>query len=180
MRQSKKFPKFSPSREVKACLLVVFIFFCFLVQTQISFFGIPLNLTLAAVYIFGLKNLPRQTIGSGYMGIGPELKTTLLGASVGLAEDIISGSIIGPAFFSKGMIGLASVIIFNDVLFRWTPFWGGIVIAIFTVVDGAVITVMKMVFGSLHINPVNLLLHLLVQAAVNIPFGMIFKPKKFI
>lgn len=156
-----------------------FIFLVFLAQTQFSVFHSMINLTIALVYYFSLKNLPRQSKSGGYFGGKAEIKSTVFGSAVGLFEDIISGSIIGPNFFSKGLTGFISVMAFTEVVFKWTPLLGVIIIIILTFLDGAIVTGLRVVFTNTNINSIDALQTIFIQAIVNIPFGIIFKPSRF-
>lgn len=163
-----------------------FVFLTFLIQTQFSIFNTPLNLTVVLSYSFALKSLPRKTntfafhsMTDGYFGSRAEMKSTAFGALVGLLEDIISGSIIGPNFFSKGLIGFISVVAFTEVVFKWTPVFGVIMVTVFTVLDGVIVASSRIVFSNIQISMLNAVQTLIIQAIVNIPFGIIFKPAKF-
>ncbi len=156
-----------------------FIFLVFLAQTQFSAFRIMINLTTVLVYYFGLKSLPRESKLGGYFGGKAEIKSTAFGSAVGLLEDIISGSIIGPNFFSKGLTGFVSVMAFTEVVFKWTPLLGVIIVIILTVLDGVVVTGLRVIFTNININIIDALQTIFIQAIVNIPFGIIFKPSRF-
>lgn len=155
------------------------IILTFLAQTQFSIFYIPLNLPVVLVYFFSLKSLPTFDKAGSYFGSRAETGSTLFGVFIGFIEDIISGSVIGPALFSKGFIGLISIILFTEVVFKWTPLLGAIVIGIFTVIDGLIITGLRLVFSDANINMLDVLRTIAVQVIVNVPFGIIFKPGKF-
>lgn len=158
---------------------IFIIFLTFLLQTQFSFFRSPLTFTVVLAYYFALKSLPRQSHWGGYFGSGAEIKSAAFGAFIGLLEDILSGSIVGPNFFSKGLIGFISVVAFTEVVFKWTPLLGIITIVLFTALDGIVVTGMRFLFASIHINVVAAAQIIFIQALVNIPAGIILKPKKF-
>lgn len=164
---------------MKYFVWIFFIFLIFLIQTQFSIFNTPLNLTVVLSYSFALKSLPRKSMTDGYFGRRAEIKSTAFGALVGLLEDIISGSIIGPNFFSKGLIGFLSVVTFTEVVFKWTPVFGVIMVTVFTVLDGVIVAGSRIVFSNIQISMLNVVQALIIQAIVNIPFGIIFKPAKF-
>jgi hypothetical protein len=160
---------------------IFFIFLTFLVQTQLSFFITPLNLSIVVVYFFGLTSLPRQSTAAWsdkYFGSRAEIKSTAFGASVGLLEDILSGTIVGPGFFSKGLAGFFSVVVFTDVVFKWTPLIGAAAMTILTILDGAIIAVLRLFFSDISINIFEIFYSILIQAVINIPFGIILKPRE--
>lgn len=156
-----------------------FIFLTFLIQTQLSIFHSPLNLTVVTVYFFSLKSLPRHPKTDVYFGSKSELKSAVFGAFVGLLEDILSGSIIGPNFFSKGLTGFLTIVVFTEVVFKWTPLLGAITIIIFTILDGVIVTGSRIIFTNINISILDVLQTILIQTGVNIPFGIILKPSKF-
>jgi cell shape-determining protein MreD len=148
----------------------------FLMQTQLSSMHISVNITVVLVYFFGLKNLERVSTRE-YFGSKAEIQSTLFGAITGLAEDAIMGSVIGPNLLSKGLIGFITPVIFADVVFRWTRFWGMMILITFTFLDGAIVIGSRAVFTDLNINVWSAFLNMLVQAVINVPFGMLLKPK---
>lgn len=158
---------------------IFIIFLTFLLQTQFSFFHNPLTFTIVLAYYFALKSLPRQSKAGEYFGSGAEIKSAAFGAFIGLLEDILSGSVIGPNFLSKGLIGFVGVVAFTEVVFKWTPLLGIITIVLFTALDGIIVAGMRFLFTSMHINAVAAAQIVFIQALVNIPFGIILKPKKF-
>ncbi|MEW6116342.1 MAG: hypothetical protein AB1553_05515 [Nitrospirota bacterium] len=158
---------------LKWMLLVALIF---LIQTQFSSLKNFFNGAVILVYLFGLKS--RQDISlHGYFSSKTEIKSTLFGAFLGLAEDILSGSIIGPGLLSKGLLGLIAPVIFTDMVFRWTPLWGGIVMALFTLIDGGIIIGSRVLFTGIEISGFTAFQVMVVQAVMSIPFGIIVKPQ---
>lgn len=147
------------------------------VQTQLSFpFG-HLNITVVLVYYYGLKTLendnPRE-----FHGARLELRGALFGVLVGLAEDTISGHVLGPYFLSKGLIGFLTPLLFMDVIFKWTPLWAGIIIAVFTVMDGVIVIGAGMIFSEFNVNTASAVQETLFQVLLNVPLGMLLKAGK--
>ncbi len=157
----------------------LFIFLTFLIQTQLSIFHRPLSLSIVLVYFFSLRSLPRCHRADVYFGSRSEIKSTAFGAFVGLMEDILSGSIIGPNFFSKGLTGFLTIVVFTEVVFKWTPLWGVITIVVFTILDGVLVAGSRIIFTSINISILDALQTIAIQTVVNIPFGIIVKPSKF-
>lgn len=152
------------------------IFLTFLIQTQINPYGRPLNISVVLVYFFILRTNIQQARIYGF-SIIPEAKGLLFGAFVGLLEDILSGSIIGPALFSKGLIGIIITIVFSDVIFKWTYLSGIIVLIIMTIMDGLLVSGIRTLFENLHINKEGFAINIIFQTIINIPFGIIIRPK---
>lgn len=149
----------------------------FLVQTQFSFAFGRLNITAVLVFYFGLKSLGGVN-SRDFFGMNAEIRSAGFGALVGLSEDIISGTPVGPSLLSKGLIGLFTPLLFMDVIFIWTPLWAGIVIALFTLMDGIVVIGARMLFSDVNVNMVQAVQESIFQTLVNIPLSMILKPGK--
>lgn len=158
--------------------IVKWIFFAFLiilVQTQFFFLKDFVNISVAIVYFFGLKSL--QNISSyGYSSARPEIEGVIFGVAVGLIEDILSGSIIGPCLLSKGFIGFITPVVFTNFVFKWTPLWGAIIIVLFTFVDGVLVAGSRVIFTGIIINNANIFKMLFIQPLLGIPFAIILKP----
>lgn len=157
---------------------ILFIFMAFLLQTLFGNFGIPSNVPLALIYVFALKGISPESKAYAFSSRA-EIRSALFGACVGLIDDILSGSIIGPGFLSKGIICFSVTVIFSDVVFRWTPFWGAVTLMIFTILDSVFITILRMIFTDININAGNLTVNILMQSLINLPFGIIFRPNRF-
>lgn len=152
------------------------IFLTFLIQTQINPYGKQLNISVVLVYFFILRtNIQQARIYR--LSIVPEAKGLLFGASVGLVEDILTGSIIGPALFSKGLIGFLITIIFSDVVFKWTYLSGILVLILVTIMDGLLVSGIRTLFENLLINKEVFAKDIFFQTVINILFGIIIRPK---
>lgn len=149
----------------------------FLLQTHISLFSIPLNLSVLVVYAFALRHLPAGAARMHHaLRAGPELKSTGFGAAVGLFEDILSGSIIGPHLFSKGVVGFLTALTFNDLLFRWTAPAG--ICAVFAVhlLDGSIGMGLRALFTHLSVGWTHALQTFAVQVLITLPVGVLIRP----
>ncbi len=157
---------------LKWILLAVLVF---LLQTQCPFIREFSNLTVILVYYFGLKSHQRNS-GRDYSGSKSEFESVVFGVIIGGMEDVISGSIIGPGILSKGLLGLMTPIIFTDMIFKWTPLWGVIIVVIFTLFDGMVVVGSRMMFTGVHVTGVIVLQAMCVQSIINMPFGILLRP----
>lgn len=160
-------------------LLIVFT--VFLIQTQISLFSYPINLSIPLVYAFALKGLWGLSSGrkvTSYRYHIIEAKGTGFGALIGFVEDILSGVMIGPGFLSKGIIGFLSTFAYTNIVLKWTPLLGAIIIFLFTFFEGAIVIGFRMFFSDDIINLSKALKIVFVQAMINIPFGMFIMPKQ--
>lgn len=154
-------------------LLIIFI-----VQIKLStFFNIPINLLVILVYAYSLKNLPEQPQKNIYPDWAKNIKIVLFGVLIGFFEDILSEDIIGPSLFSKGMVAFLTIHLFTGLFFKWTPLLGAIFLLALTLIDNLVIYGFKTLFSNITISNLFLLKTILLQMALNIPFGIIIKGK---
>ncbi len=157
---------------LKWILLTVLVF---LLQTQCSFIRDFSNLTVILVYCFGLKSHKRNS-DRGYPGSKSELEGVAFGVIIGLMEDVLSGSIIGPGLLSKGLLGLMTPVVFTDMIFKWTPLWGAIVVVIFTLFDAMLVVCSRIMFTGVHVTGAILFQAMCVQSVMNMPFGILLRP----
>lgn len=156
----------------------IFIFFAFTLQSQISAFGYPLNFIILVVYAFVLHTVRKPTKKDEFMAGEWEIKGTVFGASIGILDDIITGSIVGPSCLSKGLVGFFSAVLFGNVFFKWTALLGIIVIFFLTIFDGLMQIVLRAIFSDIRISIYYVAQMILLQALINIPFGIFLKPSE--
>src|SRR5271169_1438179 len=156
---------------LKWTLLVVLVF---LLQTQFLFIKDFSNLTVILVYYFGLKSHERNTT-RGLSGNKAELGSIAFGVMIGLIEDVMSGAIIGPGALSKGLLGLMTPVIFTDMVFKWTPLWGAVIVVVFTLLDGFVLIGSRILFTGIHVTAGTLFQIICVQSFINMPFGIMLR-----
>lgn len=149
-------------------------FAAFLAQTHFSVFDIPLNVTAVLVYALGLRTLSSRPAPT--LWASPELKGTAMGAFVGFLGDTLSGSIVGPEVFSKGAVGFLTPVVFTDVLFRWTPLLGALVLCILSILDSAVSLALRFLFTDITVSHAGFLQTIVVQGLMNTAFGAVLKP----
>lgn len=147
----------------------------FLLQTQWPFINNFTNLTVILVYYFGLKSYQRNT-ARGFSGARAELGSVAFGMTIGLMEDILSGTMIGPGVLSKGLLGLITPVIFTDMVFKWTRVWGAVVVITLTLFDGSVLISSRVLFTGIHVTAGTLFQILCVQSFFNLPFGLMLRP----
>lgn len=155
---------------------LIFIFFAFTLQSQISAFGYPLNFIILIVYAFVLHIVKKPTKKEESPAGEWEIKGTVFGASIGILDDIISGSIVGPSCLSKGLVGFFGAVLFGNVFFKWTAMLGIIVIFFLTVFDGLMQIILRIIFSEIRISIYYAIHMILLQALINIPFGILLKP----
>ncbi len=153
------------------------IIFAFSLQTQITIFAYPFNFIILIVYMYVLQTSRGVKKEEFHFGVW-EIKSTVFGASVGILDDIISGSIIGPSFLSKGLIGFFGSVLFGSVFFRWTPMLGFIVVFVMTIFDALMQIVLRMIFSDIRIDLIEVSQMILLQALINLPFGLLLRPSE--
>ncbi|MCX7913453.1 MAG: hypothetical protein N2511_02570 [Thermodesulfovibrionales bacterium] len=109
-----------------------------------------------------------------------ELKSSIFGALIGFIDDLISNSFVGPSFLSKSLIGFFGALFFGSNFFKWTAILGVIVVSLFTLLDGLIQIVLRIIISDIKFNSTNLLLMILLQIIVNSPFGILFKHHKYL
>lgn len=156
------------------------ILLAFTLQTQITIADIPFNFVALVVYMFVLQlgsRLKKEEYASGILEL--EIKSAVFGAALGILDDIISGTIIGPSFLSKGLIGFFVAVLFGSVFFKWTPLLGCIVIFAITTLDGVLQVIIRMVFSEIQIDFFSALSIIMIQALINLPLGLLIKPSEY-
>lgn len=141
-------------------------------QVLVKNYFFQVNFALAIVYVFSIKTITER---SGFASVKPEAKSTLYGAAAGLMEDALSGAIIGPGVLSKGLAGYLACNAFSDLIFRWTPMWGALVIGLLTLFDGFMMVTMRNIFSELTLSGPGSFASVFYQALLNVPIGLIVR-----
>lgn len=144
-----------------ACFALAVVM-AFVLQTKVSIFGISPALTVGLVYYFGINN--------------NSAKGLLFGSMIGIVEDSIAGSMLGPNLLGKGMAGFFSSYMFGR-LFRWTPMLGIIGLFMLTIMDGLAVFLSHIMFKAVHVPANKVIATLLIQGIINSVFGIFVRPK---
>jgi rod shape-determining protein MreD len=147
---------------MKHVWLLLSIFLAFVIQTKISIFGVPPDITAAVAYYLGLN--------SG------ATKGLLFGSFIGLVEDSVGGTILGPNLLGKGMVGFFASFL-SGTLFRWTPMLGMVSLVILTVLDGVVVFWTRAVFETAPASFSTGFVTSLMQGLLNAIIGFVIRPK---
>jgi len=143
-----------------------FIFLCgifaFLFQTKVSVWGVSPDLTAAMAYYFGIT--------------GGSTKGVLLGSLIGVIEDSVGGSILGPNLLGKGLVGFFSSFMSGSPL-RWTPLLGIVSLAILTLMDGSIILLSRAIFDAMPTSLSSGIFMLLIQGLFNSVIGIFIRPR---
>src|SRR5512147_2878549 len=119
---------------MKPFFIFLGVMLAFLLQIKISILGVPPDLTAAVAYYFGIT--------------GGSTKGVLFGSLIGLIEDSVGGSILGPNLLGKGLVGFFSSFMSGSPL-RWTPLLGIVSLAILTLMDGSIILLSRAIFDTM-------------------------------
>ncbi|MGO9377392.1 MAG: hypothetical protein ACLPN1_11630 [Dissulfurispiraceae bacterium] len=148
-----------------------------LLQSKLSLFECPVNLAVAVVYAFGINSaMMKHSAATGSADVSAEMKATFFGAVVGLIEDGMTGSIIGPNVLSKGLVGFISSFVFRDIFFLWESSLGGIVLCLLTMVDVSIALGVRLLFSNIVTGGRAVVELIIIQAIMNIPIGLLVKP----
>ena len=112
-------------------LWIVIVFLTIIIQASISIFDITLNLTVVLAFYAGIKY--------------GDIKGMFIGAFIGMIEDSLSGTILGPNLLSKGLVGYTSSFLYSR-FFMWTPLLGVISISLFTFADSFMVFILRSIF----------------------------------
>lgn len=144
-------------------LWAILVFLAFFLQGRVSFLGIPPDITVLLAYYAGIRYGETRGMFSGVL--------------IGVLEDGISSSIIGPNMLSKGIVGFSSSFFISGGVFRWTPLLGTIALALLTLLDNSVIFLSKSVFDKMPTVPSAALFIAVMQAVMNAFAGLFIRPK---
>ena len=144
-------------------------------QSKISLFGYPLNLSVVIVYAFGISQSIQQS-ASRSVSVSAEIKSVIFGAAVGILEDGMTGTVMGPNLLGKGFAGFVSSFIFRDVFFQWDSVLGGIVLCLLTVADGFIVIGARLIFSNAAVGGWAVSRLIVLQAIMNIPLGLLIRP----
>lgn len=129
-------------------------------QGSVSLFQITPNLTAAVVCAFGVRE--------------GEWKGFFFGCLIGLVEDNVSGTFIGPHLLSKSLVGYG-VASFARRCFFWTPLLGVLASTLFTFADSSMVYAARSIFSATPCGPGPAAFVIALQSLFNAPLGLLFK-----
>ena len=138
-------------------------FLIFGIQGSISLFDISPNFTVMLACYAGIR------AGEG--------KGLLLGSMIGIAEDSLSGALLGPHLLSKGIIGYLSAFLYSK-FFVWTPLLGIMSAIILTLIDGFIVYSARSVFGTMPASIGAAAFIISIQSLFNAPVGILLRKKR--
>jgi rod shape-determining protein MreD len=147
---------------VKYLFWGIITFLAFGIQGTLSFFDITPNFTVILACYAGIR--------------GGEGKGLFFGSLIGILEDSLSGTLLGPHLLSKGLIGYLSAFLYSK-LFIWTPVLGIITVVVLAIVDSSIVYIARSVFGTVPSGVSSAAFIIAMQSLFNAPFGILLKKK---
>jgi rod shape-determining protein MreD len=147
---------------MKYLLWGIITFLTFGIQGAISFFDITPNFTVILACYAGIR--------------GGEGKGLFLGSLIGILEDSLSGTLLGPHLLSKGIIGYLSASLYSK-FFIWTPVLGVISVVVLTIADSSIVYTSRSVFGTMPSGVGSAAFVIAMQSLFNAPLGIFLKKK---
>lgn len=158
---------------MKALKWFFLVVVAFVIQTEITPFDVLLNLSGLVVFLYSLGNIPDKPYVKGYWTGHGEMKAIFFGATVGLIEDGLAGSIIGPSIMSKALMGFFTVFIFTEVFSKFTVTMASFVLFCMTALEFLVMFVLRLLFTDLTLNIPFFVRSLIIQSTANLLLGSI-------
>ncbi|MEW6416748.1 MAG: rod shape-determining protein MreD [Nitrospirota bacterium] len=147
---------------MKYLLWASIIFLTFIIQESVSLFNITPNLTLVLVFYVGIRK--------------GEARGIFFGSLIGIVEDSLSGTLLGPNLLSKGLVGYLSSLTYSR-FFIWTPLLGIISISALTLIDSSIVFISKSIFDKIPSGIGAAFFAIVIQSVLNAPLGILFRPK---
>ncbi|OGW40440.1 MAG: rod shape-determining protein MreD [Nitrospirae bacterium RBG_13_39_12] len=138
------------------------IFFIFIIQESVSLLDVTPDLTVILVCYAGIRK--------------GEVKGIFLGSLIGIIEDSLSGTLLGPNLLSKGLVGYLSSLIYRK-FFIWTPLIGIISVSALTLIDSSFVFILRSTFDRIPVSIGAALFSISIQSLLNAPWGVFLKPK---
>ncbi|MGW8272416.1 MAG: hypothetical protein ACWGN7_03390 [Thermodesulfovibrionales bacterium] len=134
----------------------------FIIQMNVSMFGVFLNLIVLVPFYVGVRSTPEKGL--------------LAGIGVGFFQDGLGLGLIGPNMLSKGVVGLLSPLMAGK-FFIWTRVFGMVTMFTMTFLDGWMVYASKSVFQSISTDLDVVFRDVLIQSLINAPLGYLIKPR---
>jgi len=144
-------------------LWILLVFLTVVIQASISIFDITPNLTVVLAFYAGIRY--------------GDIKGIFIGSCIGIIEDSLVGTLLGPNLLSKALVGYAASFLYNR-FFMWTPLLGMISISLFTFTDSFMVFGLRSIFNRMPAGAGAAFLIIIIQALFNAPFGLFLRPRK--
>jgi rod shape-determining protein MreD len=147
---------------MKYLLWASIIFLTFIIQESVSLFNVTPNLTVVLVFYVGIRK--------------GEVTGIFFGSLIGIVEDSLSGTLLGPNLLSKGLVGYLSSLIYSR-FFIWTPLLGIISISALTLIDSSIVFISRSIFDKIPVSIGAAFFAIAIQSLLNAPLGILLRPK---
>jgi rod shape-determining protein MreD len=144
-------------------LWIVIVFLTIIIQASISLFDITPNLTIVLAFYAGIKY--------------GDIKGMIIGSFIGIIEDSLSGTLLGPNLLTKGLVGYTASFLYSR-FFMWTPLLGMVSISLFTFAESFMVFILRSIFNRMPAGTGAAFTIILIQSLFNAPLGLFLKPKK--
>jgi len=147
---------------VKYLLWAGITFLTFGIQGSISLFDITPNFTVILASYAGIRE--------------KELKGLFFGSLIGIAEDSLSGTFLGPNLLSKGLIGYLAAFLYSK-FFVWNPVLGMLTVSLLTMTDSFIVYTARSIFDTMPSGIAAAAFIIAMQSLYNAPLGIFLKKK---
>ncbi len=137
-------------------------FLTFGIQGSISLFDITPNFTVILASYAGIRE--------------KELKGLFFGSLIGIAEDSLSGTFLGPNLLSKGLIGYLAAFLYSK-FFVWNPVLGMLTVSLLTMADSFIVYTARSIFDTMPSGIAAAAFIIAMQSLYNAPLGIFLKKK---
>ncbi|MCJ7482239.1 MAG: rod shape-determining protein MreD [Thermodesulfovibrionales bacterium] len=137
-------------------------FLTFGIQGSISLFDITPNFTVILASYAGIRE--------------KELKGLFFGSLIGIVEDSLSGTFLGPNLLSKGLVGYLAAFLYSK-FFVWNPVLGMLTVSLLTIVDSFIVYTARSIFDTMPSGIGAAAFIIAMQALYNAPLGIFLKKK---
>ncbi len=133
-----------------------------IIQTNIHPFELHLNFTIIVPVFLGLRRSSEHGM--------------LAGVLVGLLEDTLSNTILGPHMLAMGVVGFLAPLLAGR-FFIWTPLFGVAALFAMSATDSLIVLLSRKIFFTQIMPLKSALLAIMFQSLVNAPVGYFIRPR---
>ena len=137
-------------------------FLTFGIQGSISLFDITPNFTVILASYAGIRE--------------KELKGLFFGSLIGIVEDSLSGTFLGPNLLSKGLVGYLAAFLYSK-FFVWNPVLGMLTVSLLTMTDSFIVYTARSIFDTMPSGIAAAAFIIAMQSLYNAPLGIFLKKK---
>ena len=132
------------------------------IHASISLFDITPNFTVILASYAGIRE--------------KELKGLFFGSLIGIVEDSLSGTFLGPNLLSKGLVGYLAAFLYSK-FFVWNPVLGMLTVSLLTMADSFIVYTARSIFDTMPSGIGAAAFIIAMQSLYNAPLGIFLKKK---